>query len=68
MSASAVRMPPLRNVDPDKHGRALAALGRSQELLQQLLNIAIFEAEDPQLGGLRPTIEAHLRYVRQRLS
>jgi len=65
MSASTK---PCHTIDPTRHSMALAALGRSQELMQQLLNIAIFEAEDPQLGGLRPTIEAHLRYVRQRLS
>lgn len=62
------RTSPPRIIDPDKHGRALAALGRSQELMRQLLDIAVFECADPNLGGLRQTIEAHLRYVRDRLN
>jgi hypothetical protein len=68
-NSAAIRAPlPTRVIDPLRHAALIAAIARSQDLLQQLLNVAIFEAADPQLGGLRATVEAHLRSVRQKLN
>lgn len=66
MESARAAAPP-RPIDPARHGQLVAALGRSQELLQQLLDQAVFYAPDPQLGGLRAKAEAHLRAVRARL-